>query len=81
MKNPEKVKDEHSLQELTNPSPPNKKSERIISCSFCGINHKEAKVIIAGPMVNICDECTDLCTEIVQMHRNDFSPMKMLRES
>ena len=35
-------------------------------CNFCGKNHKEVKKLIAGPKVYICDECVDLCVEILQ---------------
>lgn len=37
----------------------------IISCSFCGKNQKEVRKLIAGPTVYICDECVDLCNEII----------------
>ncbi|MFN2355709.1 MAG: ClpX C4-type zinc finger protein, partial [Desulfopila sp.] len=36
------------------------------SCSFCGKNQDEVNKLIAGPDVFICDECIDLCNEIVQ---------------
>ena len=40
-------------------------------CSFCGKNQSEIKKLIAGPEVFICDECVDLCTEIIQEdHKN-----------
>ncbi|MFC1798703.1 ATP-dependent Clp protease ATP-binding subunit ClpX [Thermodesulfobacteriota bacterium] len=35
-------------------------------CSFCGKNQKEVKKLIAGPAVYICDECIQLCGEIVE---------------
>jgi ATP-dependent Clp protease ATP-binding subunit ClpX len=35
-------------------------------CSFCGKNQHEVKKLIAGPSVFICDECIDLCTDIIQ---------------
>lgn len=35
-------------------------------CSFCGKNQKEVKKLIAGPAVYICDECIQLCGEIIQ---------------
>jgi len=34
-------------------------------CSFCGKNQKEVKKLIAGPAVYICDECIQLCSEII----------------
>ena len=39
--------------------------EQTISCSFCGKNQEEVSKLIAGPNVYICDECVDLCNEIV----------------
>jgi len=35
------------------------------SCSFCGKKQSEARKLIAGPSVHICDECVDLCKNIV----------------
>lgn len=39
------------------------------SCSFCGKRHDEVNKLIAGPDVNICDECVNLCAEIVAEDR------------
>lgn len=36
-----------------------------LNCSFCGKNQDEVKKLIAGPSVHICDECVDLCNEII----------------
>lgn len=36
-----------------------------LNCSFCGKGQKEVKKLIAGPGVYICDECIDLCTDII----------------
>jgi len=41
----------------------------IPSCSFCGKRHDEVNKLIAGPDVNICDECVNLCAEIVAEDR------------
>ena len=43
-------------------------SDQIItcSCSFCGKSQEEVNKLVAGPNVYICDECIDLCNEIVQ---------------
>ncbi len=41
-------------------------SEKILYCSFCGKSQHEVKKLIAGPSVYICDECIDLCNEIVR---------------
>ena len=40
--------------------------ESLLRCSFCGKTQDEAKKIIAGPTVYICDECIDLCNEIME---------------
>src|SRR5437773_263644 len=37
-----------------------------IRCSFCGKNQDEVRKIIAGPTVYICDECIDLCNDIIE---------------
>ncbi len=37
-----------------------------MNCSFCGKSQDEVKKLIAGPMVYICDECIELCNEIIQ---------------
>lgn len=38
----------------------------LLKCSFCGKSQKQVKKLIAGPMVYICDECIDLCNEIIE---------------
>ena len=40
-------------------------SEKPLYCSFCGKSQHEVKKLIAGPSVFICDECIDLCTDII----------------
>lgn len=35
-------------------------------CSFCGKTSNEVKFLIAGPAVYICDECVDLCVDIIK---------------
>ena len=43
-------------------------------CSFCGKSQHEVKKLIAGPTVYICDECVDLCTDIIrEEHRTSFA--------
>ncbi|GMT42498.1 MAG: ATP-dependent Clp protease ATP-binding subunit ClpX [bacterium] len=44
---------------------PKKNDNRNLRCSFCGKSQGEVKKLIAGPMVYICDECIDLCNEII----------------
>ena len=41
-------------------------SGEILKCSFCGKSQKQVKKLIAGPGVYICDECVDLCNEIIE---------------
>lgn len=40
--------------------------DKTLFCSFCGKNQHEVKKLIAGPSVFICDECIDLCTDIIK---------------
>jgi len=42
-----------------------KKDENTLKCSFCGKGHAEVKKLIAGPTVYICNECVELCNEII----------------
>ena len=61
-----------SSRHLSVPRPcltPEKKgssSEKTLYCSFCGKSQHEVKKLIAGPSVFICDECIDLCNEIIR---------------
>ena len=46
---------------------PKKKDENDnLFCSFCGKNQSEVRKLIAGPAVYICDECIQLCSEIIE---------------
>jgi len=47
-------------------TPTTSSSDKILYCSFCGKSQHEVKKLIAGPSVFICDECIDLCTDIIQ---------------
>ena len=38
----------------------------LLKCSFCGKSQRQVKKLIAGPGVYICDECIDLCNEIIE---------------
>jgi ATP-dependent Clp protease ATP-binding subunit ClpX len=40
-------------------------SGKLLFCSFCGKNQNEVRRLIAGPSVYICDECVDLCNDII----------------
>src|SRR5690554_8216545 len=39
---------------------------KLLYCSFCGKNQNEVRKLIAGPSVYICDECVDLCNDIIR---------------
>ncbi|MFT4773521.1 MAG: ATP-dependent Clp protease ATP-binding subunit ClpX [Candidatus Azotimanducaceae bacterium] len=41
-------------------------TSELLKCSFCGKSQKQVKKLIAGPGVYICDECIDLCNEIIE---------------
>ena len=41
-------------------------NEKLLYCSFCGKSQHEVKKLIAGPSVFICDECIDLCNDIIR---------------
>jgi ATP-dependent Clp protease ATP-binding subunit ClpX len=45
-----------------------------LCCSFCGKSQKEVRKLIAGPSVYICDECVELCNDIIteEYEREDF---------
>ena len=45
----------------------------LLKCSFCGKSQKQVKKLIAGPGVYICDECIDLCNEIIEEELADAS--------
>ena len=40
--------------------------EKLLYCSFCGKSQHEVKKLIAGPSVFICDECIELCNDIIR---------------
>ena len=60
-------RDERPVSAATHnePTPP-----KILYCSFCGKSQHEVRKLIAGPSVFICDECVDLCTDIVEPDEN-----------
>src|SRR6476646_11411207 len=41
-------------------------STDLLKCSFCGKSQKQVRKLIAGPGVYICDECIELCNEIIE---------------
>lgn len=57
----------------------------LLKCSFCGKSQKQVKKLIAGPGVYICDECIDLCNEIIEEElteaiTSDFGELPKPRE-
>ena len=48
----------------------------LLKCSFCGKSQKQVKKLIAGPGVYICDECIDLCNEIIEEELSDTSELR-----
>ncbi|WP_017606949.1 ATP-dependent Clp protease ATP-binding subunit ClpX [Nocardiopsis alkaliphila] len=47
----------------------------LLKCSFCGKSQKQVKKLIAGPGVYICDECIDLCNEIIEEELADATEL------
>jgi ATP-dependent Clp protease ATP-binding subunit ClpX len=48
----------------------------LLKCSFCGKSQKQVKKLIAGPGVYICDECIDLCNEIIEEELSQTSEVR-----
>src|SRR4029434_3719547 len=48
----------------------------LLKCSFCGKSQKQVKKLIAGRGVYICDECIDLCNEIIEEELSESSDLK-----
>ena len=46
-------------------------SKNILYCSFCGKSQHEVRKLIAGPTVFICDECVELCMDIIKEENKD----------
>ena len=47
---------------------------KLLYCSFCGKSQHEVRKLIAGPSVFICDECVELCNDIIREEMQDQSP-------
>lgn len=47
--------------------------DKLLYCSFCGKSQHEVKKLIAGPSVFVCDECVDLCNDIIQEELQEVS--------
>jgi len=52
----------------------------LLKCSFCGKSQKQVKKLIAGPGVYICDECIDLCNEIIEEEFSEGGEVGLLDE-
>ena len=48
----------------------------LLKCSFCGKSQKQVKKLIAGPGVYICDECIDLCNDIIEEELAETSELR-----
>jgi len=55
--------------------------EKLLYCSFCGKSQHEVKKLIAGPSVFICDECVDLCNDIIKEEVQSLSDIKSTDKS
>ena len=49
----------------------------LLKCSFCGKSQKQVKKLIAGPGVYICDECIDLCNEIIEEELSETGELSL----
>ena len=56
----------------------NNGEEKVLCCSFCGKTQKEARKLITGPGVNICDSCVALCSDVIknEEHNEEFDFQK-----
>jgi len=60
----------------------NKNKKDLLRCSFCGKSQDEVRKLIAGPNVYICDECIELCNDIIAEEyekEEEFSPHRILK--
>lgn len=55
--------------------------EKLLYCSFCGKSQHEVKKLIAGPSVFICDECVDLCNDIIKEEIQSLSDIQTAEKS
>ena len=47
---------------------------KLLYCSFCGKSQHEVRKLIAGPSVYVCDECVELCNDIIREEIKEISP-------
>ncbi len=50
--------------------------DKVLYCSFCGKNQHEVKKLIAGPSVFVCDECIDLCNDIIREEKKQVNAVE-----
>ena len=67
--NPGDRNTENSSSAPERPKKPEK--NELLYCSFCGKSQHEVRKLIAGPSVFICDECVDLCNDIITEEMNE----------
>ena len=53
------------------------KGEMLLYCSFCGKSQNEVRKLIAGPSVFVCDECVDLCNDIIREELQSNVPVQL----
>lgn len=49
-------------------------SGKLLYCSFCGKSQHEVRKLIAGPSVYVCNECVDLCNDIIREEIKELAP-------
>ena len=65
-----------SLFELIMSDSTQDKTKNTLYCSFCGKSQHEVKKLIAGPTVFICDECVELCNDIIVEENKEANNQK-----
>ena len=55
------------------------KGDKLLYCSFCGKSQHEVRKLIAGPSVFVCDECVELCNEIIREESEDLDEQSAQR--
>lgn len=56
-------------------------SDKLLYCSFCGKSQHEVRKLIAGPSVFICDECIDLCNDIIREEMQTIETAKLIKSN
>ncbi|WP_042142262.1 MULTISPECIES: ATP-dependent protease ATP-binding subunit ClpX [unclassified Pseudoalteromonas] len=56
------------------------KNSKLLYCSFCGKSQHEVRKLIAGPSVYVCDECVELCNDIIREEIQDIAPKHIASE-